>query len=115
MRNFIVSGTIFNPHEQFKMYLIERDFVTTAETLNPNSQLLSAVLKVKAPNVRPSYHVDIAANKVPTQLNHDKPYFNGKVLDVQQIPDNQYFQISGGKIPATPTTKFIMHILISNL
>jgi hypothetical protein len=68
---------------------------------------LSSVLKVKAPNVRPSPHVNRPVNQVPTQLNHDTPYFNGQMSDIQARSDNQYFQISGVKIPATPATKFI--------
>jgi hypothetical protein len=101
------SGTIFKPHEQFKMHPTEPDFKTTAETLSPNIQLLSSVLKVKAPNVRPSPHVYRAVNQVQTQLNHDNPYFNGQMSDIQARQDNQHFQISDVKIPATPTTKLI--------
>ena len=89
------------------MHPIEPDFKTTAETLSPNIQLLSSVLKVKAPSVRSSPHVYRAVNQVPLQPNHDNPYFNGQMSDVQARPDNQYFQISGVKIPATPTTKLI--------
>ena len=89
------------------MYTIEPDFKRTAETLSPNIQLLSSVLKVKASNVRSSPHVYRPVNQVPTQLNHENPYFKVQMSDIQARPDNQYFQISGVKIQATPATKFI--------
>lgn len=66
------------------MHTIEPDFKTTAEALSSNIQLLSSVLKVKAPNVRPSPHVYRHDNQVPTQLNHDNPYFKGKCRTYKQ-------------------------------
>jgi hypothetical protein len=50
------------------MYTIEPDFKRTAETLSPNIQLLSSVLKVKPSNVRPSPHVYRPVNQVPTTI-----------------------------------------------